>query len=229
MKRLMPPVLAVLLVTGCGGVALAQTNAELAALRQEVQTLQQGQESIQQELQEIKQLLRDLGTAAAQAAAPRTVSVRVADAPFRGDPNAPVTLVEFSDFGCPFCSRHVQQTWPELDRYVESGQVKHVFRDYPIAALHPLAFRAHEAARCAGDQDRYWDMHGLLFLNQSEQEPDELVGHAGTLGLDMPAFRQCFESEKYAQVVRDGIAEAQRLRVTATPTWPPPASGVSQE
>ena len=225
--------LSVMLVGGFVGNAAAQTDDQVTALQREVQALRltalqrdvealrEGQASMQQELQQIKQLLRDLGTSAAsaQAAAAQTVSVRVADAPFRGEANAPVTLVEFSDFGCPFCSRHVRETWPALEHYVESGQVKHVFIDYPIASLHPLAFRAHEAARCAGDQDRYWDMHAVLFANQSAQQPDALVGHADTLGLEMPTFRQCFDDAKYASAVRDRIAEAQRLRVTATPTF----------
>ena len=104
---------------------------------------------------------------------------------------------------------------------MESGQVKHVFLDYPIEKLHPHAFRAHEAARCAGEQDRHWDMHELLFANQSAQAPDALVGRAETLGLDMPAFRECFDSETYAAAIRERIAEAQRLRVTATPTFLP--------
>ena len=109
--------------------------------------------------------------------------------------------------------------WPALEHYVESGQVKHVFLDSPIESLHPLAPRAHEAARCAGDQARYWEMYAVLFAYQDEQSLDDLVEHAKDLDLDLDAFLECLDDEKHAEVVGRGVAQGERLGVSATPTF----------
>jgi protein-disulfide isomerase len=86
--------------------------------------------------------------------------------PFKGEKNAKVTLVEFSDYQCPFCARHVRATLPPLEsEYIATGKIKYVFRNFPIASIHPLAFKAHEAANCSGEQDKYWEMHDRLFAN----------------------------------------------------------------
>ena len=88
---------------------------------------------------------------------------------FRGDPNAPVTLIEFSDYQCPFCSRHVSQTGPLIeDQYVKTGLVKHVFKDFPLSSIHPQAEKAAEAAHCAGAQKQYWAC--LLYTSPSPRD-----------------------------------------------------------
>ena len=91
--------------------------------------------------------------------------------PFRGDPNAPVTILEYSDFQCPFCARHAVQTEPAInDAYVRDGQVRVIFRDFPIVELHPNAPAAHIASLCVAEQGAvpYWEMHDQLFRTQSE-------------------------------------------------------------
>ena len=84
--------------------------------------------------------------------------------PTKGSPTAKVTLIEVSDYHCPFCRRHMQQTQPQIDSdYINTGKVRYVFVDYPIEQLHPEAFKAHEAANCANDQGKFWEMHAKLF------------------------------------------------------------------
>jgi protein-disulfide isomerase len=93
--------------------------------------------------------------------------VAIGDAPVKGNPNAKLTLIEFSDYQCPFCRRHAENTLPSLDKeYIATGKVRYVFHDFPLEAIHPQAFKAAEAAHCAGEQQKYWEMHGRLFANQ---------------------------------------------------------------
>ncbi len=195
----------------------AQSQDELTALSKELQAVRAGQESMRRELQEIKSLLQ--GLRRPTQARPREVVLNIGDAPFRGDADATVTLVEFSDYQCPFCSRHVRETAPLLEEYIRSGRVKYVFRDFPIETLHKQAFKAHEAARCAGDQNKYWEMNARLFANQTALDPPALVRHAEVLGLDIPTFRQCVDSGKHIATIRQAIADGQAAGVTGTPTF----------
>ena len=111
-------------------------------------------------------------------------------------------------------------TWPEIEKnYVETGKVKYVFRDLPLESIHKLAFKAHEAANCAGEQGKYWEMHDRLYANQNKLRPDDLPQHAEALGLDMSAFNKCLSSDKYAGEIRADIAEADRAGIRGTPTF----------
>ncbi len=144
---------------------------------------------------------------------------------FRGDPNAPITLIEYSDYQCPFCSRHVAQTAPLLDdQYVRKGLVKHVFKDFPLTSIHPQAFKAAEAARCAGDQDQYWAMHDKLFALQQvwsgkDEAPDIFKQYAADLGLDAAVFAACLDSGKYVNKVNQGLQEGVQQGVKGTPAF----------
>jgi protein-disulfide isomerase len=135
----------------------------------------------------------------------------------RGHPAAPVTIVEFTDFHCPFCKSVTATLAQLLARY--PGQVKLVFRDYPIVALHPDAPKAHEAARCAGDQGKFWEYHDLLFDGVPRQTPADLSNHARALGLDVPRFAQCLESGRQQTQVSRDVEEGASLGVEATPTF----------
>jgi protein-disulfide isomerase len=135
----------------------------------------------------------------------------------RGPAGAPVTIVEFSDFQCPFCRASVPTLKQVLDRY--PGKVRWVFRDFPIAALHPNAPAAHEAARCAGDQDKFWDYHDLLFQRSGDLSPQKLKAYAAELGLDATAFARCLDTGRYRRSVASDIQDGARLGVTVTPTF----------
>ncbi|OGB95055.1 MAG: hypothetical protein A2Z31_04150 [candidate division NC10 bacterium RBG_16_65_8] len=128
--------------------------------------------------------------------------------------------MEFSDYHCPFCARHVHQNLPQIDEaYIKTGKLKYVFRDFPLEAIHPEAFKAAEAAHCAGATGKYWEMHERLFANQNALGAADLVRHAQALGLDGPEFARCLDSAKYAPQVRQALAEGQRAGLRGTPMF----------
>jgi protein-disulfide isomerase len=145
----------------------------------------------------------------------RDVEIASSD-PSLGRASAPVTLIEFSDFQCPFC----QRVAPTLKKVRETygDKVRIVWKDFPLTQIHPQAFKAGEAAHCAGDQGKYWEYHDRLFANQQQLQPEELKQHAAALGLDAAAFNACLDSSKYGERVRDGVAQGSRLGVNSTPT-----------
>jgi protein-disulfide isomerase len=214
-------VLLAILILGSAGQPLpatAQSDEDLKALRREIEALREGQSAIQRQLQELTDLLR--GRQPQAAAEPTPVTLGVEGAPFEGDRAAKVTVVEFSDYQCPFCRRHFDQTWPQiLAEYVKAGKVKYVFRDFPIESIHPQAFKAAEAARCAGEQGRYWEMHDRLFSNPDHLGLADLPGHAAAIALDATAFQQCLDSGKQADGIRADLADGLEAGITGTPTF----------
>ncbi len=166
-------------------------------------------------------------TAPTQPAQP--VTVPLGDEPAKGDPNAPITIVEYSDYQCPFCLRHFNNTMPLLQQYIDAGQMRYVFKDFPIHSLHPQAQKAHEAARCArelGGNDAYWTMHDLLFSNQDSwaraslsEHVSVLKGLAGEAGLPQAEFDACLDSGKYYDAVNAEVDEGAQLGVRGTPTF----------
>ena len=201
--------------------ALSQPYREVEQLKKEVEALKQGQAAIRKDLEELKGLLR--GRQAARPAEPPTPPnpiLSVDGAAFLGDKNAPLTVVEFFDYQCPFCARHVRETLPQIERdYIKTGKLKYVIRDFPIESIHPQAFKAHEAVRCAGEQQKYWDMHARLLANPQTLSGNGLEGHAKTLGLDVPSFQLCMDSGKHAAGVRLDHAEGSKVGVNGTPSF----------
>jgi protein-disulfide isomerase len=150
---------------------------------------------------------------------PRVVRVDVAtdDAPFLGPADAPVTIVEFSDFHCPYCKRVLPSLTEVRSRY--GDKVKLVFRDFPLDRLHPQARRAAEAARCAHDQNRFWSYHDLLFANAPQASPEQLKAYAEQVGLDVQTFERCLTGGKHAAGVQRDLDEGVRLGVSGTPAF----------
>ena len=140
-----------------------------------------------------------------------------------GDPDAPITIMEFGDYQCPACGQFAQIVKPRLDlAYIQTGQAKLVFYDFPLSA-HPHSFLAARAARCAGDQGRYFEYHDAVFRTQREWSPmRNAAGHfrdlAEETGLDEDAFRACLDSDRHADVVTANLQLGQRLEVGGTPT-----------
>jgi protein-disulfide isomerase len=148
--------------------------------------------------------------------APRVQVDVAATDPALGGASAPVTLVEFSDFQCPFCQR-VEPTLKQIrDKY--GDKVRIVWKDFPLTQIHPQAFKASEAAHCAGDQGKFWEYHDRLFANQQALQLTDLKAHAAALGLNAATFDACLDGSKYAERVRDGVAAGSRLGVNSTPT-----------
>jgi len=148
--------------------------------------------------------------------APRLNVAIAASNPTLGRATAPVTLVEFSDYQCPYCQR-VEPTLKRL-REAYGDKIRFVWKDFPLTQIHPQAFKAGEAAHCAGDQGKYWELHDVLFNKQQELQPPDLKRHAAELGLDANAFNQCLDSSKHGARVRDGVSEGGALGVNSTPT-----------
>lgn len=140
-----------------------------------------------------------------------------------GNPDAKVAIWEFGDFQCPACQVFAGQVKPQIDlAYLETGLVKMVFYDYPLD-MHPNAFIAARAARCAGDQDQFWPFHDTLFQNQSDwafstNPVGDFSGYAGDLGLDRDTFDACLNSDAHADVVTANMRLGAELRVNSTPT-----------
>jgi protein-disulfide isomerase len=194
----------------------SQSNDDL---KKDIQALKEGQQAIQKDLQEIKKLIAARPAAGAPTEQAMNAIISVDGDPFKGDKNAKITLVEFSEFQCPFCGRHVRETYPQLDKeYIQTGKVKYVFRDLPLESIHKNAFKAAEAAHCAGEQNKYWEMHDRLFANQNSLEPAMLTAHAQAVGVDTTKFQACLDSGKFAAAIRKDIAEANKYGITGTPT-----------
>ena len=143
-----------------------------------------------------------------------------------GDEDAPVTIIEFSDYQCPFCLRHFEQTMPQIvENYIDTGKVRYIFKDFPITSIHPQAPKAAETAECAGDQGQYWAMHDRLFQGQQadwNQNPDAVTifkSYAAELKLDTETFDACLDSDKYAAEVASDLDEGVRAGVTGTPAF----------
>ena len=143
-------------------------------------------------------------------------AVNVDGAPFVGAPDAPVTIVEFSDFHCPFCQRAEDTIAQVLSRY--GDRVRLVWRDYPVDKLHPQARKAHEAARCAAEQGKFWPYQKALFTG-SPKQPDQLPAVAQETGLDLASFKACVADGKHQVAVQKDVEEGKRLEVTGTPTF----------
>ena len=146
---------------------------------------------------------------------PRYTVETTATDPVRGNPAAPVTIVEFSDYQCPFCAR----VNPTLDRIRQTygDRVKIVFKDFPLPN-HAQAPKASEAARCAGDQNKYWEMHDAMFANQRALDIPQLKQTARAIGLNGTAFDQCLDSGKWSAAVQAGLAQGEKMGVNSTPT-----------
>jgi protein-disulfide isomerase len=156
--------------------------------------------------------------------APTPASFRPEFAAAQGDPNAPVTIVEFTDYQCPFCSRHSVETMPLIrSEFIETGQVYYILKDLPLDDLHAEARLAAAAARCAGDQEAYWEMHDLLFARQEQWagKGDEaaalFAGYAGELSLDAEELAACLDDGRHEEAIEQNVQEAQSLGVGGTP------------
>ena len=142
---------------------------------------------------------------------------------FTGDPDAPVTIIEFADFQCPYCGRFFAQTEPQInEQYMQSGKVR--FAYFNFAFLGPESQWAAEAAECASDQNKFWEYHDKLYATQSGENQgafskDNLKTFADELGLDTSAFDACLDSGKYTQLVQDDSSLASSIGVRSTPTF----------
>lgn len=158
---------------------------------------------------------------------PQYVDVDPGKLPLKGNKDAKVAIVEFSDFECPFCGKFFTDNMKQLDeKYIQTGKVKLYYRHYPLTSIHPLAQKAGEASECANEQGQFWGYHDKLFIDQTtwsalaaEAALTTFTDYAGQLGMNTDQFRTCLDSGKFAQRVTDDTAAGTQAQVDGTPTF----------
>ena len=216
-------------IIGCvsAGIFLSSTTwsaepsqEEIQTLQSEIQALKEGQEAIRKELDSIKKLLtvRQKPQSSVQDI---NLNLNVAKSPAKGKNDARLTLVEFTDYQCPYCARHTRGVLPKLEKeFIDTGKVRYVLKDFPLSSIHPYAAKAHEAAHCAGEQSKYWEMHDQLFANQKALQADKLAGYAEAAGVsDGKAFQTCVDNGKYSKLTKESMAEGTKAGVRGTPSF----------
>ncbi len=139
------------------------------------------------------------------------------DLRMRGQANAPVTLIEYSDFTCGFCLKFFKQTWPRIQaRYVDTGKVRFMYRDFPRGD-QGTGLDAATAARCAGEQGQYWGMHDRLFSEGGQLDKQVYRRHAATLSLDQTAFERCMSDGRFTKAIFEDRQEANQWGFHGTP------------
>jgi len=200
----------------------AQENAsDLKGLFEE---LQNNQQEMRLEFQELKSLLSRFLTQNAQMpkapTVPQPINIKdvefeIGDNPVLGSDDAKLIVVEFTDYECTFCSRYVRETFPEiLKEYVEKGILRYAVVDQPLP-MHKSAEKAAQAAHCATDQGKYWEIHKLMMTQQDSL--DDLSSYARSLQLNITEFENCLATEKYKEKVNNNTALAVKLGITGVP------------
>jgi protein-disulfide isomerase len=187
-------------------------------MRNDIDALKKGQDAIQKSLDEIKALLRQNAAPRPAAQAVPNVMIDLKNHPMQGAPDAKLAIVEFSDYQCPYCARHTRETYPAIERdFIATGKLRYAMIDLPLSS-HAFAFRAAEAATCAADVGKFWEMHHLLFENQNALNPEMLMTYADRLGLDRAEFEACLKEGRQQSVNAD-LQQATSAGISATPTF----------
>ena len=180
-------------------------------------------DAILKELKEIRRVLEKIekqgGRAAQRPSRPTTGTVSIKGKHAMGAADAPVTVVEFADYQCPFCLRFTKTTFPLLKKkYIDTGKVRWVALNLPLP-FHKDARKAAQAAHCAGEQEQFWEMREILFRNPQKLNTENLPAHAATLSLDMEAFNTCLQSDRHLAEIDQDAKDAKAVRLTGTPSF----------
>ena len=190
-------------ITGCTGDA--ELKNEINELKQEVNDL--------------KKSVEKLSSKPANTGKLRKGKTGIDSDPFMGKTDAPLVIVEFSDYECPFCGRFFRETLPQIKKeYVTTGKVKYVYKDFPLD-FHKKAPKAAEAAHCAGEKGKFWEMHDLIFENQRQMDIPSLINRADKLGLNLDDFKKCIDDGRYAEGILKDIEAGQKTGLRGTPTF----------
>jgi protein-disulfide isomerase len=178
-------------------------------------------DAILKELKEIRKVLVKIEKQGgkAQPSRPTTAKVSTKGKQEMGSKDAPITIVEFTDYQCPYCLRFTKTTFPLLKRkYIDTGKVRWVALNMPLA-FHKDATKAAQAAHCAGEQGKFWEMREELFKNPKQLNVAFLPAHAATLSLDLPAFNACLQSKRHLDTIAKEAKDANSVRLTGTPSF----------
>ncbi len=200
---------------------LAATATLLAAApaRADGISNEQAQEIIN-ELKQIRQTLEKMQSPQAAPAPDDKVSYKLSPGGFSmGDAKAPLVMVEYTDFQCPFCQQFHNTAFAQIKaNYIDTGKVRFVSRDFPLD-FHENARRAATAGRCAAEQGKYWEMRHVMIVNAEALKPDNLATYAGTVKMDVAKFKSCLDSDKYKAQIDQDIAEGGVAGVQGTPSF----------
>ena len=181
-------------------------------------------DAILKELKEIRRVLEKIekqGVARGpqRPARPTTATISTKGKQVMGAADAPVTVVEFADYQCPFCLRFTKTTFPHLKKkYIDSGKVRWVALNLPLP-FHKDARKAAQAAHCAGEQEKFWEMREILFRNPQKLNTENLPAHAESLSLDMAAFNECLGSSRHLAEIDQDAKDAKSVSLTGTPSF----------
>jgi len=140
--------------------------------------------------------------------------------PVEGSRNAPVTIVEFSDFECPFCANFVTQTYLQIKQdYIDTGKVRLVYKYFPLKGIHPYAYEAAKAAECAHEQGKFWEYHFVLYTYNDKLTTSDLKKYAMQLGLNTKEFNDCLISNETTAIIERDLKEGQMVGIDATPAF----------
>jgi len=130
-----------------------------------------------------------------------------------------VAIVEYADFECPYCGQYEHEVYPQVFAdYIQTGKLKYFYRDLPLP-MHPHAMGAARAARCAGEQGKFWEMHDSLFAKQNAIRDVDMPGRAQEIGLDAAKFAECLSSDRHTEEIKTSATEAQKMGINGTPTF----------
>jgi protein-disulfide isomerase len=198
------------------GITIIATAQERDSdLMREMEILRQGQKEMQKELMEIKNILAKSQSPAVPQVKIKDVEFEIGNCPIQGNGAAKVMLIEFTDYQCPFCGRHVRDTQPQIfEKYIKTGKIRHAVVDQPLA-MHKMAQKAAEAVHCAADQGKFWEMHTMMMLKQEMIE--NLSSYANALMIDSEKYDICLKSGKYKEEVENESSMAVKLGIMGVP------------
>jgi protein-disulfide isomerase len=193
-------------------------GAELATIREQIREHLKNQKTGTQKALFFKSLRANSKIVTyLKAPEPYRADLVTVGAPFQGTENAPITIVKFEDFQCPFCKQAQAVFTTVLSRY--NGKVRLVHKDMPLDSIHPAARLASEAARCAQDGGKFWQFHDKLYEHAPKHTIDELRSYAKEVGLKQSTFAECLSSGKFKAAIQKDVSEGAQLGITGTPTF----------
>ncbi len=204
----------ILLLIGALGIS-AWTLSQVSGLKTELETQNEKVASLTKEVETLK---KSPAKRQRTPEPPKEVIVSIDDDPVKGDPKAPVTLVEFSDYQCPYCRKFHNQVLKKIEEdYIKTGKVKYIFRDFPLG-FHKKAIPAAIAANCAGEQDKYWLLNDFLFDNPNKLDTDQVLEAAKDLDLNYAKFESCLNDNNHEAEIKKDMSEGSKYGVRGTPS-----------
>jgi protein-disulfide isomerase len=203
-------------------VLMLPLSAQQAPAQKDSGITREQADAILNELRQIRQLLEKQGgpSAAARPAEPPRAKLDLAGMQMLGSKDAPLTMVEFTDYQCPFCQRFHTTVFNDIKKnYIDTGKVRFYSRDLPLDSMHPNAIRAAMAARCAADQGQFWAIRDIMGAHPDKLDMASIMEDASSLHMNTDTFKGCVDSEKYKSAIQSDVLEAMKIGADGTPTF----------